>query len=492
MMLSTVLSKRTALRYLSTKAVESVDVLIVGGGVVGLGMAASLQRTLPHLQVRVLEVGQAPSSASKDSLVPHPRSYALSPASLQFLQLTDDDSSQEQPQQQQQQQQQDLGFYQRMQVWEARQPAFLNFGIEDLTSSSSSSSSKSCLGAVVEDSFLIQTLSSRLAPDTIQYEATVIDWQLPSHTSQGLAQVTLNTGTRVQCQLLVAADGANSPLRKRLGIASRVHEYGETALTCTVEIDDDDSSGMQHCAFQRFVGNEGILALLPTRSNRHAIVVWSTRPEQVEHWKKVPLAQLMEYWNQLLQQGPQRLDPLFPRTDIPVLSNIQYGAEKVWEMIQYGSTLASVTHRAAQQSFLLPPLLLQTASPLLSFPLQLRQVARYTAPRVALVGDAAHTVHPMAGQGLNLGLQDLQCLLKHLQKADDAGMDLATFIENGYEQSRQQQVLATVQGIHALHQLFRSQSTILQHLKTFGMNVVQTVPPVRSLLVQAACGGLGR
>jgi ubiquinone biosynthesis UbiH/UbiF/VisC/COQ6 family hydroxylase len=471
-MLSTTLLKTTAqsqaLRYLSTNAVETVDVLIVGGGVVGLGMAASLQRTLPHLQVRVLETGPAPS-VPPDS-VPHPRSYALSPTSLQFLQLTN-------PQQ--------LGSYQRMQVWEARQPAFLNFGVEDL-----SPSSTDCLGVVVEDSFLVQELSSRLTPDTIQYETTVTDWQLPSHTSQGLAQVTLNTATRVQCQLLVAADGANSPIRKRLGIASRVHEYGETALTCTVEM--DESSSMPQCAFQRFVGEDGILALLPTRSNRHAIGVWSTRPEQVEHWKKVPSARLMEHWNQLLQQGPERLDPLFPKTEIPVLSNLQYGAEKVWEMIQYGSTLASVTHRAAQQSFLLPPLLLRTASPLLSFPLQMRQVSRYTAPRVALMGDAAHTVHPMAGQGLNLGIQDVQCLLQHLQKADDAGMDLATFIENGYEQSRQQQVLATVQGIHALHQLFRNRSTALQHLKTFGMNVVQTVPPIRSLLVQAACGGVGR
>ncbi|GAX27569.1 ubiquinone biosynthesis monooxygenase Coq6 [Fistulifera solaris] len=467
-MLSATLLRKTAhsqtLRYLSTK--ESVDVLIVGGGVVGLGMAAALQRTLPHLQVRVLEAAAPPSSPPL-SAVPHPRSYALSPASLQFLQLTDSPQN-------------SLGYYQRMQVWEARQPAFLNFGIEDL-----SSSTEECLGAVAEDSFLVQTLTSRLAPDTIHYETTVTYWQLPSQTSQGL--VTLNTGTRLQYQLLVAADGANSPIRRKLGIASHVHEYGEMALTCTVEID----SSMQDCAFQRFVGDDGILALLPTRSNRHAIVVWSTRPEQVEYWKKVPTAQLMEHWNQLFQQGPQRLDPLFPRTDIPVLSNLQYGTEKVWEMIQYGSTLASVTHRGAQQSFLLPPQLLQTASPLLSFPLQLRQVTRYTAPRVALVGDAAHSVHPMAGQGLNLGLQDVQCLLQNVQKADDAGMDLATFLENGYEQSRQQQVLATVQGIHALHQLFRSQSTALQHLKTLGMNVVQTVPPVRSLLVQAACGGVG-
>lgn len=480
-------SRKTAhshlVRHVSAKAAETVDVLIVGGGVVGTGMAASLQNFLPHLSVRVLEAGPRKAPVPLSS-VPHPRSYALSPASLQFLQLQNDESSTLQQ----------LGYYKRMQVWEARQPAFLSFGVDDLPASSSNTNQE-WLGAVTEDSFLVQELSSRLAPDTIQYETTVSDLQLPSHAAKGLAKVQLHHNgmeSTVQCQLVVAADGGNSQIRKMLGIASRVHEYGETALTCTVEI----SESMQQRAFQRFCSLEdGILALLPTRSDRHAIVVWSIRPEQVMHWKGAPSAQLVEHLNQLLQRGPERLDPLFTTSEssIPIVSNIQYGAEKIWEMIQYGSTLASLTRRqASAQSFQPPPLLLQIASPLFSFPLQLRQVSRYTAPRVALVGDAAHTVHPMAGQGLNLGIQDVQSLVEHMQKADDAGMDIATFLEDGYEPCRQRQVMATVQGIHALHQMFRNPSTVMQHMKTLGMNFVQNVPPVRSLLVQAACGGVGR
>lgn len=486
--LSRKVTRRFLQRCLSTKAAattEAVDVLIVGGGVVGTGMAAVLQRTLPHLSVRVLEAGSSKTAPSTPSPIPHPRSYALSPASLQFLQLHDDKSSSSSKH---------LGYYKSMQVWEARQPAFLNFGVEDLPHTING---EEWLGAVTEDSFLVQELSSRLTPDTIQYDTTVSALRVPSHAAKGLAHVQLkhnNSTTEtstLECQLVVAADGANSPIRHMLGIPSRVHEYGETALTFTVEIDE---SSMQQRAFQRFCGDEGILALLPTRSDRHAIVVWSTSPEQVAHWKNVSFSSpslLMEHLNSLLQRGPERLDPLLPTatsvSEIPILSNLQYGAEKVWEMIQYGSTLAGhPTH-----SFQSPPRLLDSASPLLSFPLQLRQVSRYTAPRVALVGDAAHTVHPMAGQGLNLGLQDVQCLVEQVEKADQAGMDLATFVEDGYERSRQQQVMVTVQGIHALHQVFRNQSPVIKHLKTVGINLVQNVKPVRSLLVQAACGGVG-
>ena len=197
--------------------------------------------------------------------------------------------------------------------------------------------------------------------------------------------------------------------------------------------------------------------------------------------------------NELLQQGPELLDSLFypdnERTrSLPVpLQNILYGVDKVMETLQYGPAMG-IQELQAPNRFSAPPLITAIASRQFSFPLKLQTATTYTLPRLALAGDAAHTVHPMAGQGLNLGLQDVEHLAQVICKATDSGMDPSTFLSD-YEKGRQQQVTMTVGGIHALHRIFHEQDTMAKHIKSLGMNLVQSVGPVRRRLVQAACWG---
>jgi 2-octaprenylphenol hydroxylase len=139
--------------------------------------------------------------------------------------------------------------------------------------------------------------------------------------------------------------------------------------------------------------------------------------------------------------------------------------------------------------FMPPPILKETVSPQFAFPLACRQVSHYIQPRVALVGDAAHSVHPMAGQGLNLGLQDVGNLVDVVERAAASGMDPVTFLTE-YDRSRKAQVSLTITGIHALHEIFGVQHTLAKHMKSLGMNFVQNVGPVRRSLVQAACQGV--
>ena len=477
---------------------EETDVLIVGGGVVGCSLADLIRHRLPHLSVSLVEAGAPPAttiSNENNDDPPHPRSYALSPASLDLLRLlrSKDDASAKIFRNR-------LGFYDRMQIWEHQSPAMLSFSTADLPKAQRQESS-CCLGACVEDRVLMQELWSRLidtsssnnAKTTFHNETTVSRLELPS-PADGLVRAHLSSSLSpdkqkpvvVHTKLLVAADGANSSIRKMLGVPFAGWDYGRQALTFTVELSGDNNDNMEGRAFQRFLPT-GPMALLPTYSSRHAVVVWSTTPALVEQWKNHP--DLVHHINEILQQGPQRLESLFPSfSDTTVLSNLAYGLNKLVETAQYGPALAAQQLR--EQPFVPPPVVSKVVSPQFSFPLSCRQVHTYVPhPRVALVGDAAHTVHPLAGQGLNLGLADVAELLSVLEKASgDAGMDCSTFVAIDYHR-RRHQVSAALAAVHALHAAFGTEHVAAQHVKSAGMNLLQSVGPLRTLLVQAATQG---
>jgi ubiquinone biosynthesis monooxygenase Coq6 len=142
-----------------------------------------------------------------------------------------------------------------------------------------------------------------------------------------------------------------------------------------------------------------------------------------------------------------------------------------------------------EPKFTPPPRITKIVSPKNSFPLSCFQANAYTKGRVALVGDSAHTIHPMAGQGLNLGLSDVQVLVDCIVKAENAGMDLTTFLEE-YGSNRKRNVTLSLGGIHTLQRLFANQDVPLQHAKTFGMNVIQNVGMLRRQLALAAAHGV--
>jgi ubiquinone biosynthesis monooxygenase Coq6 len=503
---------------------EYYDIIIVGGGVTGRALAYALQRRCRsrYLSVALLDPTPAPSNAASCT-VPHPRSYALSPASLALLGLPVQDqgsngSDHIHP----------TGMYTSMQVWEENQPSCLLFGTHDLNGGNDPASVP-FLGAVMPDSALQQYLQNALWPSTTtsssltttttlldQTVVELVDWP---HDSDTLVQVrtkprdsssaTTDASRMLSTRLLVAADGAQSPLRGLAGIpmSFRTDDYQEMALTFTVEL--CAGHDMQQRAYQRFT-SQGTVALLPTYSDRHAIIVWSAPKQVAEAWRQPDEQDLVRHVNDLLQQGPDLLPRLFSAqaVDCPVRA----GLDHLVQAAQYSASLLSLglMNQASAGSsgsgstvFQAPPLLQQAASPVLQFPLSgCRQAQQFTKHgRLALVGDAAHVVHPLAGQGLNLGLADVANLVEVVMEAIDGGStDPATFLHR-YEAERQQQVTATVWGIHALHELYApdkphsvspplAQQTWAKHLKSLGMNAIQSVPALRRFLVQSAAFGV--
>lgn len=385
-----------------------------------------------------------------------------------------------------------------MQVWQADSPATLTFTSRDIDDYSSDHAANdhdnAYLGACCEDQPLVAALWEEFGNNDSNVQCYTNTSKLHSFgtgDAGSLATVTTDAGVTLETAVLVGADGGNSFVRKAAGISRMGLEYEQQALTFTVELNGNASMGRR--AYQRYLADGGPMALLPTWSPRHAVVVWSTAPETIAQWKDASEEELVSHLNQCLSQGPQRVPPFFeattgfsPGESSSILSNLAYGADRVLDTLHYGLAMAS---QHPDPSFRVPPSISAMASPKFTFPLSCFQATSYVKGRVALVGDAAHTVHPMAGQGLNLGLGDVEALLSSLEKAHAAGMDLSSFLHE-YDTRRQRSVSVSLGGIHVLQRVFRHQNVPLQHVKTLGINLVQNLGPLRRQLAVAAAHGV--
>lgn len=448
------------------------DVAIVGGGAVGSSLAHLLNRKLPSLRVALIEATEPPPRQPPPHGIPNPRSYALSPQSLNVI---GEAVTSRLP----------LGYYDSMQVWEADSPASLTFTSSDLHGDHEKSL---FLGACCEDQHLVTTLWDEIQGSTDCMTHTRLQ-SISTGDTNTLAKVTTVDGEEFHAALLIGADGGQSWVRKSTGIARVGGEYEHSALTFTVAL-AKDSLGMTGRAYQRYLSDGGPIALLPTHSPEHAVVVWSSSPETLAKWNSRHDDDLALFLNECLEEGPMRVPPLLerksPQASGSVLSNLFYGAEKALDTLHYGLAMAS---QQPNPSFRVPPRISAIASPKFCFPLSCFQSSTYVKGRVVLVGDAAHTVHPMAGQGLNLGLGDVDFLVTCIVKAHRSGMDLSSFL-NEYNTDRHRSVSVSLGGIHILQQLFLLRSAPMQHMKTLGLNLVQNVRPLRRKLAMAAAHGV--
>ncbi len=123
------------------------------------------------------------------------------------------------------------------------------------------------------------------------------------------------------------------------------------------------------------------------------------------------------------------------------------------------------------------------------FPLEVTIVKKYVAPRLVLIGDAAHAIHPVAGQGFNLGLRDVDVLSRHLKEAQNLGLDIGslTLLEN-YEKKRRKDVLSMTGMCDGLVRLFSNDSKSLGHLRRAGMDLTNRLPGLKKVLTRHAMG----
>ncbi len=275
------------------------------------------------------------------------------------------------------------------------------------------------------------------------------------HASEGLAQVhwhhpaelaglelmddevcvRLSDGATLRAPLVVGADGAHSRLRELAHIGLTAWDYDVEALVATVRT----HAPQQDITWQRFTPT-GPQALLPL-PGRHASLVWYTAPEEVERLLALDDEAFVEA---LLRAYPRELG----------------GIEALCERGRF-----HLTRRHAQ---------------------------RYCKPRLVLAGDAAHTIHPLAGQGVNLGFMDVAALAEVLAAARDRNEDIgALHVLERYERWRRGENLLMQSAMDAFHHLFRPARGPLPWLRGLALQAANDLPPLRRLLTRRATGRAG-
>lgn len=244
-----------------------------------------------------------------------------------------------------------------------------------------------------------------------------------------VATLQLDDGTVLRAPLVIGADGADSWVRQAAGIDARTRGYAQRAVVANFR----SAAGHRGVARQWF-RSDGVLALLPLPDDQVSMV-WSADESQADA---------------LLQSDAATL----------------------------ARTVAVASADAVGE--------LEVVTPAVAFPLKLRVASAFVRPRLALVGDAAHNLHPLAGQGVNLGFRDVRALAAALSaRGPERDVGVLPLLRR-YERSRREDVAAMVAATDGLQRLFSSRLPGMAALRNAGLNLADRLPGLKSLLAQHA------
>ena len=285
---------------------------------------------------------------------------------------------------------------------------------------------------MVENRLLIDALVRRAEADGVSLRATAVTG---SEAHDDGIRVTLADGDAVDASLLVAADGAKSRLRERAGIATHGWDYDQSGIVVTVGHERDHEGRAE----EHFLP-AGPFAILPLKGRRSSLVWTETRREAA------------------------RLIAL-PEDEFHAALEQRFG-------LHLGEIRALDKPRA--------------------FPLGYFVARAFVAERLALIGDAAHVIHPIAGQGLNMGLKDVAALAEVVVDAARLGIDpgQADVLER-YQRWRRFDTMAMGFATNALNVMFSNDSTLLRGVRDIGLGLVDRLPPLKSLFIRQAAGLTG-
>jgi 2-octaprenyl-6-methoxyphenol hydroxylase len=312
-------------------------------------------------------------------------------------------------------------------VADADAPLFLHYDHREL-------GTEAPLGWIVENRLLRRVLveRARSLPSLTLLAPLQVD---TVETARSASAVVLANGTRIDANLVVAADGARSPLRRTAGIRTTEWRYRQTAIVTTVRHERPHRG----IAVEHFLP-AGPFAILPMTGNRSSIV-WTEREELA--------------------------------TRLMALSESAFAAELA---ARFGDFLGFV----------------EPVAPRWAYPVGLMLAERYIDERLALVGEAAHVIHPIAGQGLNLGIRDVASLAELVIDARRLGLDIGEpAILQRYQQWRRLDAVLLAAVTDGLNRLFSNELPPLRLLRDLGLAAVDRVPLVKRFLMRDAMGITG-
>jgi len=287
------------------------------------------------------------------------------------------------------------------------------------------------LGHIIENRIIQKALQQRLIDfDNIEFLYPFQSQQL--HFDSDGVQIIDSNNNIIHANLIVGADGANSWVRKQANIELNSWDYEQTAVVAVVKT----SESHRNTCWQQFMPT-GPLAFLPLQQNYSAIV-WSTSPQHAEF-----LTSLSEQkFNEELQ-------------------------------LTFGSVLGRIS----------------IVSDKAGFPLRLRHAKQYIQNNLALIGDAAHTVHPLAGQGVNLGLLDAAALAEVLLEANNKHKNMGSFsVLRKYERQRKGGNVSMLAAMDMFKRLFSNDNLFLKGVRNFGLKMAGNSSTARSFFIKQALG----
>jgi len=385
---------------------KEFDVIIIGGGMVGLAFAIELSQK-KNCSIAIVEPNTSNPPIKKTF---HTRVSAITPSSKQYLKSLNiwKDIKRKQ-------------VFVSTKVWDQNSHGRLNFHAKD--------ENMDHLGYIIENDLIQSALFGAIDENKIEYiNAKLSDLK---KTDSGY-EVNLDDQTNLFCQLLVGADGANSQVRTLSAIEVTERDYQQKAIIANVI----SEKPFQQTTWQRFL-SDSIIALLPLSENQ-ASIVWSCENHLAEELIKLD----NDKFNESLSEA------------------VEY---------RFGN--------------------LELESDRQVFPLIERSAKDYTVPNLALIGDAAHNIHPLAGQGVNLGFADAKEL--NLQLLANSDKTLGDFsVLRKYARARRLDNELMAKTMTGLDWIYKENNEPLRWLRGFGMNVIDETPILKSFFQKQALGKL--
>ncbi|MDH7784099.1 2-octaprenyl-6-methoxyphenol hydroxylase [Ochrobactrum sp. 19YEA23] len=390
---------------------SNTDLLIAGGGYVGLVTAVAVKSAAPHLSVTVVD--GAPAGAWKTD----PRASSIAAAASRMLDK--------------------LGCWQEivpdvqpiteMVITDSRvsdpvRPVFLTF--------SGDVDPGEPFAHMVENRVLNTALHNKADALGITFlEATSVNG---FETKPETVAVSLSDGHTIETRLLIAADGARSRLRDQAGIKTVNWDYGQSGIVCNVSHEKPHGGR----ADEHFLP-AGPFAILPLKGNRSSLV-WTERTTDA--------------------------DRLIREDDFVFEAELEQ---------RFGHRLGA----------------LHVEGPRRAFPLGLTLAREFVKPRFALVGDAAHRIHPIAGQGLNLGFRDAAAIAEVIVETDRLGLDIGSFAAlERYQSWRRFDTVQMGVTTDVLTKLFSNDNPAIRSIRDIGLGLVDRVPSLKSFFIKQAAG----
>lgn len=388
-----------------------LDMLVVGGGYVGLSVAVAVKQAAPHLNVAVVEA--APAHAWKKDM----RASAIIAAATKMLEvfgIWDEIEPEAQP-------------ITKMIVTDSKmsdpvRPIFLTFDGEVADGRP--------FAHMIPNVVMVGALRGACERLGIEIRHGLSATGLK--TSDTDIEISLSDGSTLQSRLLVACDGVRSRLRDFAGIKTVTWDYGQSGIVTTVEHERPHHG----CAEEHFLPS-GPFAILPLRNNRSSLV-WTERTNDA--------ARLVAADDLVFEEELER---------------------------RFGHKLGA----------------LKVVGDKRAFPLGLTLARSFVAPRFALAGDAAHGIHPISGQGLNLGFKDVAALAETIVDADRLGLDIGAInILERYQSWRRFDTFRMGVTTDVLNRLFSNDMAPIRIARDFGLGIVDRLPGLKSFFIGQAAG----